>query len=265
MLSQIRHWHAPLASAGLQRALGIAAVLAFWQVASTFGLNSYYVSSPLAIADQIAQWTASGYIWPHLVATLTNMMLGFTLAAAAAVSFALLLGSSDLLGRVFGPLVFVAYSTPKAVLAPLLIVWIGIGRPPVIALAFLSSFFVVFFNVYEGVRNVPQAYINTAAILGANTWNTAIKFRLPAAALFVASGLHQGLIYAFHGTILGEMTASDTGIGYIIIYSATAMDSTAVLAGLAILGGISYALVRLLKVALDRGGNAAPPTGQWHE
>jgi len=238
---------------GLQRALGIVALLAFWQAASTVGLNSYYVSSPLAIAGQVALWVETGYLWPHVLATIASTLAAFILAATVATAFALLTASSDLLGRVVSPLVFTAYSTPKVVLAPLLILWVGIGRPPVIILGFIASFFVVFFNVLSGVRDVPQAYVNVAAILGAKAWATAIKFRLPAAAPFVLSGLHQGLIYAFHGVILGEMTASDTGIGYVIIYSATAMDSTGVFAGLAVIGAISYCLVALLKGAVARG------------
>lgn len=257
-------WSVTSSSVHLHRAVGMGVVLILWQLASAFGLNSYYISSPLAIAGRILQWIESGYIWPHLLATLTSMTVGYALAALAAVSLALLLGSSDLLGRIFAPLLFAAYSTPKAVLVPLLIVWVGIGRPPVIVLAVVSSFFVIFFNAYEGIRGVPQAYINTAAILGANRWTTAIKFRLPAAAPFLLSGLHQGLIYAFHGVVLGEMTASDTGIGYIIIYSATAMDSTAVLAALAVIGAISYALVCLIKGGFDQGGYALSAVS-WHE
>lgn len=251
-----------LANGSAQRAAGVALLLALWQAASIFGLNSYYISSPLAVAGQMLQWFESGYLWPHLVATLADMTAGFVLAAVGAVSLALLLVSSDVLGRVLAPLLFVAYSTPKVVLAPLLIILVGTGRPPVIILALASSFFVVFFNAYEGLRGVPQAYINNAAILGANRWTTAVKFRLPGAAPFLISGLHQGLIYAFHGAILGEMTASDTGMGYVIIYSATAMDSTAVLAGLALVGAISYLLLRLLKGGFDRSGALA---GSWHE
>jgi NitT/TauT family transport system permease protein len=242
----------------IQRALGLVAVLAFWQAASTVQLNSYYVSSPLAVAGEIVRWAETGYLWPHMLATISATLAAFLLAAVVATSFALVTASSRLLGRVFSPLVFVAYSTPKVVLAPLLILWVGVGRPPVIILGFVTSFFVVFFNVFSGLRNVPQVYINSAAILGANAWTTAVKFRLPAAAPFVLNGLHQGLMYAFHGVILGEMTASDTGIGYVIIYSATAMDSTGVLAGLAVIGAISYGLVRLLKGGVERG--LAPAT-----
>lgn len=243
---------ASAAANGVQRAIGFIVILAAWQLFSGSGLNSYYVSSPLAIAEQLVQWTQSGYIWPHLLATVSDMLTGFALAALVAVPLALLLGSHDLLARVFGPLLFVAYSTPKIVLAPLLIVWIGVGHPAVVTLAFVSSFFIVFFNTHEGVRRVPQAYLNTAAILGAGAWTTATKFRLPAAAPFLLSGLHQGLIYALHGAILGEMTASDSGMGYVLIYSATTADSTAVLAALVVVGAASYALVRLLKGTFDR-------------
>lgn len=245
----------------LQRAIGIAAFVAFWQAAAGFGLNSYYVSSPAAVAGQIAEWIDTAYLWPHLWATLTNMLAGFAAAAISGVLLALLLGSHDFIGRVFSPLIFVAYSTPKVVLAPMLILWVGIGRPPVVILTFIASFFVIFFNVHSGVRNVPQAYLNSAAMLGAGAFTTAFKFRLPAAAPFVLAGLHQGLIYAFHGAILGEMTASDTGMGYVLIYSATAMDSTALIAALTVVGALSYVLVQLLLGSVERGIAPAADAG----
>jgi NitT/TauT family transport system permease protein len=242
-----------IARPAVQRAIGIGALLSVWQGVSLVGLNAYYISSPVDVAGQIVRWTETGEIWQHLWATLSNMTIGFSLAAVFATGFALLLSSNRILERVFSPLIFVAFSTPKIVLAPILILWVGIGRPPVVILAFIASFFTIFFNIHSGVRNVPAIYLDTASILGANAWTKAFKFRLPAAAPFVLSGLHQGLIYAFHGTILGEMTASDTGVGYLIIYAATSMDSTAVIAGLTIIGALSYALLRLLNLAVERG------------
>jgi NitT/TauT family transport system permease protein len=203
-------------------------------------------------------WTASGEIWPHVTATLNNMMIGFVLAAIAAVGLSLLFSSNRLVDRVFNPLLFVAFSTPKIVLAPILMLWVGIGRPSVVILAFIAAFFTIFFNINAGVRSIPDAYLNTAAILGAGPLTTALKFRLPAAAPFILAGLHQGLIYAFHGTILGEMTASDTGIGYLIIYGATSQDSTQVIAGLTVIGALSYFLLRLINLAAERG--VAPAT-----
>jgi NitT/TauT family transport system permease protein len=241
-----------------QRAASIVALIALWQAASAVGLNSYFVSSPSEVVLKLWAWIASGEIWPHLFATVTNMMIGFVFAAIAAVGLSLLFSSNRLVEKVFSPLLFVAFSTPKIVMAPILMLWVGIGQPSVVILAFIAAFFTIFFNINAGVRSVPDAYLNTAAILGASPLTTALKFRLPAAAPFILAGLHQGLIYAFHGAILGEMTASDTGIGYLIIYGATSQDSTQVIAGLTVIGAVSYFLLRLINLAAERG--VAPAT-----
>jgi NitT/TauT family transport system permease protein len=237
----------------VQRALAGLAFLALWQAASRVGSNNYYVSSPVAVGTQLVQWVGQGSIWGYLLSTLSDTLTGFVLAACVAIPLALLLASSRFLTRVFMPFVFVMVSTPKVIVAPMLILWVGTGNPPVIALSFVSAFFLIFLNVESGLSNVPQAYLTTAAILGAGRWTTAIKFRLPAAAPFIATGLHQGLIYAFHGAVLGEMTASNNGLGYLIVYSATAADSTAVIAGLAVVGLISYLLISVLRAGMSRG------------
>ncbi len=246
-----------LASSAIgQRTFGTVIIVVLWQFLSGVGGNAYYISSPGDVSWQIWDWIVSGFIWPHLLSTLINTAFGFLLAAVIAVALAVLITGSRFWDKVFSPLLFLAYSTPKIVLAPVLILWVGVGRPPVVLLSFISGFFIIFFNVQSGLRNVPRAYTDTAAILGANAFDTAFKFRLPAATSYIAAGLHQGLIYAFHGVILGEMTSSNRGIGYVIIYSATSMDSTAVIAGLSVLGFLSYILIRLLHGGVALGGSS---------
>ncbi len=239
----------------MQRLAGLVGLLAAWQLASAWKLNAYYISSPEAVGRQIAGWLASGFIWPHLASTLITTLSGFVLAAITGTVSALAVGSNALADRTLRPLIFLAYSMPKVVLAPVLVLWVGIGQPPAIVLAFVTGFFMVFFNVHSGVRSVSSAHLNLAAILGASPWTTALKIRLPAAAPYIATGLQQGLVYSFHGAILGEMTASNTGIGYVIVYSATAMDTTAVIASLCLIGAFSYLLI----TALERGVAVATP------
>jgi NitT/TauT family transport system permease protein len=241
----------------MHRVLGLLLALALWQAGSELSGDAYYVSSPARVMAQLARWVEDGSIWGYLVSTLANTLVGLLLASVAAISCALLFASHRWLGRIFSPFIFIAFSTPKVIVAPLLILCVGVGDPPVIALAFVSAFFLIFFNALSGLSQVPEAYISTAAILGAGKWTTAVKFRLPAAAPFVATGLQQGLIYAFHGAILGEMTASNNGLGYLIVYSATAADATAVIAGLSIVGAISFLLIAALKAGMVRGIVAA--------
>ncbi len=108
----------------------------------------------------------------------------------------------------------------------------------------------VFFNVLSGIRAVSSAHLNLAAILGAGP-RTTLKFRVPAAPSACDPDFFE-LIYAFHGAILGEMTASNTGIGYVVVYAATGMDSTAVLAALCVMGAFSYVLISGLETCMNR-------------
>ncbi|MDB5644139.1 MAG: putative transporter permease protein [Hyphomicrobiales bacterium] len=230
----------------IRQAILFAAVIGSWQVAALDDTAAYYISAPSAIALQLAAWIREGEIWLHFAATASATATGFVVASTMALAFALLLASHKQLARILEPFLFAAFSTPKVVIAPLLILWIGVGHPPVVALAAVSCFFIVFYGAYGGLCDVPQIYLDTAAVLGAGRLRTAFQFRTPAAAPFVLASLQQGLIYAFHGAILGEMTASDTGLGYLVIYSATSQDAAAVLAALVIIGALSFVLVGLL-------------------
>jgi NitT/TauT family transport system permease protein len=147
------------------------------------------------------------------------------------------------------------------VLAPALVVWLGIGQLPAIVLSAVTAFFLVFFNLYLGLKNVPQIYNNTAALMGASAWDAALKFRLPAASAYLLTGIKQGLIYAFHGTLVGEMTSSDTGMGYLILFAGSKMDSTGVMAGLCIVGILAVLLTRVLTYVLRVND---PADGQVH-
>jgi NitT/TauT family transport system permease protein len=230
-------------AAGIVIAVGL---LLLWQFGSGVLFNAYYLSRPSAIAAQIAAWSADGYLWRHLSATLLNTAVGFALAALTGTAVALLLGGVKAADRVFGPLIYIVYSLPKVVLAPLLILWVGVGPLPVILMSFVTSFFMVFFNVYSGVRAVNPALLNSVALMGAGRFTTAFKVRLPAARASVALGMHQGLVYAFHGAIIGEMTSSDKGLGYALVYAGSDMDANGVLAVLAVLGIVAFGLLRTI-------------------
>jgi NitT/TauT family transport system permease protein len=202
-----------------------------WQACAGRLINEFYIGTPLAIIAKIGTWITSGYLLPHLLATLETTGVGFVIAAVLGVASALVIGGSTRLDRILSPFIYASFALPKA-------------------------FYLVFFNVYTGIRGVSPTLLNTVVLMGAGRWTSTLKVRLPAAAPFIVLGLRQGLIYAFHGAVLGEMTASNKGIGYILIYAATDMDATAVLAGLVVLGVLAYALVRLL----DAGCRLLPGT-----
>lgn len=231
---------------------GIAAIVAVWYTASGRWVNAYYIGNPWEVALQIGAWLEAGTLLVHLQATLASTLLGFALAAPLALLLALILGSSESISAVLHPFVLAAFAIPKIILAPLIIVWVGIGFAPCLVLAAVTAFFLVFFNVYGGVRATPPALLATMRLLGAGPVTTALKVRLPAAMPFVVFGLRLGLIYAFHGAVVGEMTASNRGLGYLIIFSATRMDSNAVIAGLVVLGAFALLFVGALDWMVGR-------------
>jgi len=236
-------------------------IVAAWQIVSGTLVNPFYISNPAAVFAQILKWIADGVLWLHLAATLITTLLGFGIAAAIAIPLALFVSGRPFVDSVISPFIFAAYSMPKIVLAPALILWLGIGQLPAIALSAVTAFFLVFFNLYLGLKNVPRIYTDLAAIMGASARDTALKFRLPAAATYLATGISQGLIYAFHGTLVGEMTSSNTGMGYLILFAGSKMDSTGVVSGLCIVGLLAVLLTRLLQYALRQmSAPSAEPT-----
>jgi NitT/TauT family transport system permease protein len=234
----------------VQQVIVLLAIVAAWQAVSGPVINSYYLSTPAAVFAQIARWIADGTLWLHLVATLATTSLGFGIAAAVAIPLALFVNHKPFVDRVLSPFIFAAYAMPKIVLAPALILWLGIGQLPAITLSAVTAFFLVFFNLYLGLKNVPRIYNDTAALMGASALDTALKFRLPAASAYLATGISQGLIYAFHGTLVGEMTSSNTGMGHLILFAGSKMDSTGVMAGLCVVGLLAAMLTRALAYAL---------------
>ena len=245
----------------VQQGLLLLGIAALWQGVSGTLVNAYYLSTPLDVIGQIGSWVSDGTLWPHLGTTLATTLLGFGIAATVALPLALIVNERPFLDQVLSPFIFAAYSMPKIVLAPALVVWLGIGQLPAVVLSAVTAFFLVFFNLYLGLRNVPQVYNDTAALMGASAWDTALKFRLPAASAHLLTGIKQGLIYAFHGTLVGEMTSSDTGMGYLILFAGSRMDSTGVMAGLCIVGLLAVVLTRALSFVVR---DSDPVDGQLH-
>jgi NitT/TauT family transport system permease protein len=230
--------------------LGFLVIAVVWHGVSGTLVNPFYISNPVAVLKQIVTWGLDNTLWPHLAATLATTLIGFGCAAAIAIPLALFVSARPFADAVVSPFIFAAYSMPKIVLAPALILWLGIGQLPAITLAAATAFFLVFFNLYLGLRHIPKIYTDVAALMGASATDTALKFRMPAAADYLATGIKQGLIYAFHGALVGEMTSSDVGMGYLILFSGSKMDSTGVVAGLCIVGLVAVLLSALLSFAI---------------
>lgn len=211
------------------------ALLAFWQWASGRLVREIYVSKPTAVAERLYELFASGEIYPHLWTTAQELVLGYTIGVAGGVVAGYGLGRSPRLARVFEPYVMAFYGVPKIALAPLFIIWFGIGMGSKIALAAIMVFFLVFYNVYTGVRGVDRELVNLTLVMGANQRQLTRHVYLPAAAPFVMLGMRLAIPYSVIGVIVGEFTSATQGLGLFIHQASSTYDPAGVFAGIAIL------------------------------
>ena len=211
------------------------ALLLFWQWSSGRLIKEIYVSKPTAVAQRLYELFASGEIYPHLWTTGQELVLGYVIGVAGGVIGGYTLGRSPRLARIFEPYVMAFYGVPKIALAPLFIIWFGIGMGSKIALASIMVFFLVFYNVFAGVRSVDRELVNLTLIMGANQRQLTYHVFLPAAAPFVMLGMRLAIPYSVIGVIVGEFTSSAQGLGLFIHEASSTYDPAGVFAGIIIL------------------------------
>jgi NitT/TauT family transport system permease protein len=210
-------------------------LLLFWQWASGRLIAAIYISRPTEIVARLYEMFSSGEILPHLVVTFEELVLGYSIGVAAGVLAGYGLARAPRLAAIFEPYVMAFYGIPKIALAPLFIIWFGIGLWSKVALAATMVFFLVFYNVFAGVRGVDRELVNLARIMGANERQLTRHVFLPAAAPFVIMGMRMAIPYSVIGVIVGEFTSSVRGLGLFIHQASSTYDPAGVFAGIAIL------------------------------
>lgn len=223
------------AGRGLLTLLPGLAILAFWQWASGRLIREIYVSKPTAVAARLYELFASGEIYPHLWTTGEELVLGYVIGVAGGILGGYALGRSPRLANIFEPYVMAFYGIPKIALAPLFIIWFGIGIGSKVALAAIMVFFLVFYNVYTGVRGVDRELINLTLVMGANQRQLTYHVYFPAAAPYVLLGMRMAVPYSVIGVIVGEFTSSVQGLGLFIHKASSTYDPAGVFAGIVIL------------------------------
>jgi len=217
------------------------AFLLFWQWAAGRLIKELYVSKPTAIAARLYELFSSGEIYPHLWTTGQELVFGYVIGVAGGVLGGYALGRSPRLARIFEPYVMAFYGVPKIALAPLFIIWFGIGMGSKIALASIMVFFLVFYNVFAGVRSVDRELVNLTRVMGANQRQLTYHVYLPAAAPYVMLGMRMAIPYSVIGVIVGEFTSSTQGLGLFIHEASATYDPAGVFAGIVILLGFVVA------------------------
>src|ERR687893_90179 len=174
-------------------------------------------------------------IWHHLGITLLETILAFAFGAGGGILFGFLFARRALLAAVFDPYIKAANALPRVVLAPIFALWFGLGIWSKVALGFTLVFFIVFFNVYQGVREVPQVVLANARMLGMNERQLLRHVYWPAALSWMFSSLHTSVGFALVGAVVGEYLGSSAGLGYKIQQAEGVFDVTGVFAGMLIL------------------------------
>lgn len=230
----------------------LAVFLVAWELASGRLMETFFMSKPTLVFDRFWMWLTDGTIWHHAIATFRAATLGFWLGAAIAITFGYAMGVSPFWSSVFEPFISAAWAIPRIALIPLLIVWIGIGPKLAIAIAAIIVFFLIFYNTYHGVREVPRELIDSVRIMGGSRRDVATKVRLPSALVWILAGARLSVPQALVAVVVAEMLASNRGLGYLVSHSAAQFNVTGTFAALLALLIVGYSLDRALALVARR-------------
>lgn len=202
------------------RAILIVLILGAWALASGRWLDAETVSNPAAIFVALEELIASGRIWPELAQTLEEVFTGYFIGAAAGAALAFAFATVPSAERVMRPFLLAIYSIPKIALAPLIVMWFGLGVAPKMILAAMFVFFIVFMNAVAGAQSVNRELVTILRVMGAGRFGIMRKVLLPTMVPFLLLGLRLSIPEAMTGAVIGEFISGSHGLGY-LIYSAS--------------------------------------------
>jgi len=228
----------PRLRTGLRQALGLAGLVALWQWAAQAGhLNPLYMPAPSAVAATLVQLFVQGTIWPHLYATfaaaLGGLAIGLGLGAALGAAAAL----TPLIGDLLEPVMIGLNAVPRVVLAPLFVIWFGIGLGSKVALAVMLVAVLIFFTVFTGIREVDKKLVERVATLGGGWRDLLREVYLPSVVAWVLGNLKVAVGFAFTGAVVGEFVASTRGLGYLLSFAQSNYNAALMIALIALIMG----------------------------
>jgi NitT/TauT family transport system permease protein len=212
----------------------VAAFLVFWQLAVS-ERNVAFFSRPLIIGAKLAELILDPDFHHDIAVTLAEIAVGYGIGAAVGLALGFLLGRSRFLSNLLEPFIIGLYSIPKIALAPLFIVWLGLGMASKVAVVVLATFFLVFFNTYSGLLNVNEELLRLARLMGASWHHCIFRVVLPSAGDQIFIGLKTAVPYAVIGAVIGEYIGSNAGLGHFILYASQTYDAPALFSGIAAL------------------------------
>jgi NitT/TauT family transport system permease protein len=264
------------------QALVLVVFFAIWHLATRNPQTAFFFGEPIKVLIRIWQWFTVGSgslevgfgdmtwftlhfpaeIYSHLLVTLTETMLAFGIGTSLGLGVGLWLALSPVTSAILDPYIKAANSMPRVILAPIFAMWFGLGIWSKVALAVTLVFFIVFFNVYQGVKEVSPNVLANARMLGASGRQLLRTVYLPSATSWVFSSLHTSVGLAFVGAIVGEYLGSARGVGYLILQAEGTFDINTVFAGILVLTAFALVLDTLVGVIEKRLMKWQPKIGE---
>jgi NitT/TauT family transport system permease protein len=233
------------------------AIFGGWQLFTSLKIvDPFFFGQPSGIVQQAWAWvqhgTNFGSIWEQVWTTMEEAIFGFFIGVAGGVLVGVLLGQVRFLSEVLSPYIKAVNALPRIVLGTLFIILLGLGMSSKVVLAGFLVFFVVFFNAFQGVREVDGNLVNNARILGASRLDLIRNVVIPSALTWIIASLHVAFGFAIIGAIVGEVLGAQHGLGVVITDSANNFNADGVFAGMIIIGAIALVAEWLISLLEKR-------------
>ena len=238
----------------LLQSIGLAAaVLAVWEgVCRLFEISALVLPTPSSILVRLYALIASGMIWPHLWATLIEVLTGFVFGVLAGLVIGAMVSLIPVIERLIYPYLVALQTLPKVAIAPLFIIWFGYGLTSKIVITALVCFFPVLVSVIAGFHSTDKDQLDMMKAFGATKWQTLVRLRVPSALVLIFAGLEIAAVLAVIGAIVGEFVGAQVGLGYLVVTLNFGLDVPGVFAVLIVLSAIGLVMHGLMRYAARR-------------
>jgi NitT/TauT family transport system permease protein len=239
------------------RVLLLVVIVGGWELGSrTKVIDPFFWGEPSGIWQQIVTWatqgTAQGPLWEQIAVTLEEAFLGFVIGVVLGVIFGIVLGRNRFLADVLGPYIKALNAIPRVMLGPILIIGLGLGTQSKVALAVIMVFFIVFFNAFQGVREVDRNLLANARILGASERRLSTAVIIPSALSWILASLHTSFSFALVGAVVGEFLGATKGIGVMVQVAQSNFNINGVFASIVILAVVALLMEALITALENR-------------
>jgi NitT/TauT family transport system permease protein len=217
--------------AWIRQLIAFGLLLVVWEAAGRAGmLNPLFVPSPSQIGRALYELFADGRIWPHLEATFSAALAGLALGILVGILLGVIGALVPAIAELLEPVMTLLNAIPRVILAPLFVIWLGIGLASKVALAFILVAVLIFFTVFTGIRQVDRRLVERIVTLGGGRWALVRHVYLPSVSAWILGNMKIAVGFAFTGAVVGEFVAATSGLGYLLSFAQSTYNSALMLA-----------------------------------